>query len=146
MIRVLADMIVTGDVEIATGELRMGGSGSITGRLALRVSERWFPEEHWNDFPVVVLSWWLSEIDGLSTGNGARFDFMDGPFAVQAVVDELGNAVLDFLRDDEFLGEARVAVSALVDSIFAAAHETLAGCEQHEWKTADISALRLHLG
>lgn len=58
-----------------------------------------YPEEQWQDFGSVVLSWWLVAAKSL-LGGAAEADlfFMDGPFSLQARV--LGNR-LSITADDQ---------------------------------------------
>ncbi len=50
-------------------------------------AENQFPMKRWNDFVVVVASWWLEEFHQLSkVGSNAKFGFMDGPYWIEATV------------------------------------------------------------
>lgn len=40
------------------------------------------PEKDWNDFPLIILGWWLDEIIKLEFEGAAKLSFMDGPFFV----------------------------------------------------------------
>lgn len=61
-------------------------SGSeITGIIFLQLGERAFPEERWNDFAAVILSWWLAAIKN----HENEFSFMDGPFSFKVKGAEL---------------------------------------------------------
>ena len=61
----------------------MSGSGVVTGVIVVRCGEAVFPAPGWNDFPVIVLSWWTAECRKLFSGETARCRFMDGPFEFQ---------------------------------------------------------------
>lgn len=42
-----------------------------------------YPEQHWLDFGLVVLSWWLVAAKSLLEGESeAEFSFMDGPYSL----------------------------------------------------------------
>lgn len=61
-------------------------SGSkITGIIFLQLGERAFPEERWNDFVAVILSWWLAAIKN----HKNEFFFMDGSFSFKVKGAEL---------------------------------------------------------
>lgn len=56
-------------------------SSALTGVIAVSYRDGWFPEANWNDFPAVLLNWWLDEIQ---TGREeATLRFMDGPHRVE---------------------------------------------------------------
>ena len=110
-------------------------SGSITGRIAFRFGELWFPEADWSDFPVVVLEWWLSALDG--TGEVLRF--MDGPFSV--VVDRVaGSARL--MSGDVLVAEVDVDFDQLRRAVLRAGRSVIERCGDLGVTNADVDALR----
>jgi hypothetical protein len=55
----------------------------VTGKVHVRFGDVDFPDTDWDDFVVVVLTWWLVEVRKLiEEGVGVVMRFMDGPFAV----------------------------------------------------------------
>ena len=53
----------------------------VTGEISVRLGDTAFPDDHWNDF-VVIMSWWLEELLKIVTRTaGSRVcRFMDGPY------------------------------------------------------------------
>lgn len=43
-----------------------------------------FPEEKWDDFSTIILGWWLEEAISLTSDRESTFNFMDGPYYVEA--------------------------------------------------------------
>lgn len=66
-------------------EAKINLSGNISAPIFLRLHERAFPEEGWIDFPIVILSWWLSSIESFE--DPIELAFMDGPFAIRLKMD-----------------------------------------------------------
>lgn len=61
--------------------LFLSRSGKVIGEISISLNGQYFPEEHWSDFPVILLHMWASSV--LNVWNGAseaRCRFMDGPF------------------------------------------------------------------
>jgi hypothetical protein len=56
--------------------------GLVTGEISARLGDRAFPDAQWNDFVVVIMSWWLEEMREFLTGIAATVNcrFMDGPY------------------------------------------------------------------
>jgi len=77
-------------------------NGSITGEVFFQLDDRFFPFENWNDFIVVILTWWNKSANILanaSAGTTANFSFMDGPYIVRGKKSDNGNEVqLSFLE------------------------------------------------
>lgn len=127
--------------------LRRSAKGSITGPLSLEIGGDAFPEPAWNDFPVVVLGWWIRALLDLQrTGTGCSCLFMDGPFEF-----ELKRSGPDLwqLR----LLERRVAAMHVVRSehvkpaevlraIHAAADAVLEVCRERRWSSKDVDELQ----
>ena len=122
------------DFEVAVSPERLdrSGMGGITGVVAVRMGDVWFPERTWSDFPVVVLAWWLRECAALATGGNGRLRFMDGPFQINA--NNLGNGRVELETEEERGASVKriVQVTAPVAHIRAtvlrAARQTIGGC------------------
>lgn len=68
--------------------LNQGSSGLITGEIYFEENNIYFPEKGWNDFPVIILGWWINSFLELVKQNSETFEFcfMDGPFKLVGVV------------------------------------------------------------
>jgi hypothetical protein len=65
---------------------------------------RFFPEEGWSDFVVIILSWWISSMKGLMVSEAGRtyeFDFMDGTPIVFGKRLDSENIELRFCEEDK---------------------------------------------
>jgi hypothetical protein len=53
----------------------------VTGIVFVEVNGVAFPDRHWNDFVVVILSWWLEALGRVPGSSTPQIcSFMDGPF------------------------------------------------------------------
>jgi hypothetical protein len=57
-------------------------SGSVTGRIALAIGGRCFPEAQWRDFVVVLSESWAAAWHALERTDSTVLRFIDGPFDV----------------------------------------------------------------
>ncbi|MFI6503920.1 hypothetical protein [Nonomuraea typhae] len=104
-----------------------------------------FPEEGWFDFPIPLLTWWLTEVRDLLNGEQDEcwLTFMDGPF--EARIAREGDAfVVDLTHweevTDHFIG---VRVDELLTSLEATARSLIAICESRQLGSeVDMAALR----
>jgi hypothetical protein len=57
----------------------------ITFPIHISVGESVFPDAQWHDFPVVILGWWLEQVNALSQDplTTAILRFMDGPYEIK---------------------------------------------------------------
>jgi hypothetical protein len=131
------------EVAVSPEHLDRSGAGGITGVLAVRIGDAWFPERTWSDFPVVVLAWWLRECASLATGGHGRFRFMDGPFQFNAR--NLGNGRAELEADHGGRSGAQVTapVAHVRAAVLRAARQTIGGCVRRGWEDRDVEELRL---
>lgn len=109
-----------------------------------------FPEEGWNDFPVVVLRWWIEAVRRILDGGSEseELDFMDGPFVL--VVDRSGERdLLVRCRVDQ--GGRRIEHQALVsaakiqEQLLLVGEELAQACEGRGWLGNDLATLQAAL-
>jgi hypothetical protein len=108
-----------------------------------------FPDNRWNDFVVVVLTWWLDSFDrGLREGPGCSFRlrFMDGPFWVDVLLRDLGRARFTFNEDrlnGPFVhGIAEGDLNTFLDSVLLSSREVLLVCQAKGYTSTDIGTLQ----
>ena len=127
------------DVEIDCSSLERSRAGLITGELSLKFGETWFPERQWNDFPVVVLEWWLVALRDLRKG-AAELRFMDGPFLVKTSLQRQQICKLEGIEDGQARQidvESEVSVRRVYESIIRAAQLICTACVERGWSNDD---------
>ncbi len=124
------------------------GQRNITGIIALRVGEAYFPEREWNDFPVIILGWWLTELLQLWRGEpeaaeGVICAFMDGAFyySVSAQGERWLIECVEGTLDEEIVAEAEVDRAGFMKEMLACAAQLLNACHARNWRTADTDKL-----
>ncbi len=55
----------------------------ITGDIYFQADANFFPAENYNDFPAIILSWWIKEIYRLCYSNECELLFMDDPYLIE---------------------------------------------------------------
>jgi hypothetical protein len=116
--------------------------GSITGVVYFEFDpERQFPSLGWNDFVVVLASWWMVALKEITEGaSEVKLRFMNGPYWI-TVVSQEGELLLRCTEDRRGAGvmyELRVKLSDLTGEIFTFARKVSNAC-----KTAGISSVDL---
>lgn len=133
-------------LKIDETSLEKSRSSLITGKIYFDCGAWQFPEINWDDFVVVVLSWWLSAVHRLLTTRSdvEELLFMDGPFFV--AIKNLGD---DQCHLEGFRRGATKAVFAdevslkrLHGVILKAARQIEAACTARQWENDDIRQLR----
>jgi hypothetical protein len=128
-------------------------SGQVFGPITLRYEPRAgepaeFPEPGWTDFVVVLLSWWLEQIETLRIGveEEVRCGFMDGPLEFTVArqdADTYRLRCLERTRDGEDVIEDWTSPTATFDaSLREAGRATLAECDRRGWASRDVATLR----
>ena len=137
-------------VVVHTRSFDRSGSGSITGPIWLTHARRdetlsAFPGENWDDFPVVILGWWLSAL-ARADCEEAECSFMDGPYEFMAKKE--GDTLLRVrcfrrrLNADELVADFTTPASALYDAVRSAAAAALSECDRRGWAGRDVDELR----
>lgn len=84
--------------------LNWGSSGLITGEIYFEENDNYFPEKGWNDFPAIILGWWISSFLKSVKQNSETFEFcfMDGPFKLVGVEKQKEMIEMNFWSQYEF--------------------------------------------
>jgi hypothetical protein len=122
------------------------GAHNITGRIWIDLGGTAFPERDWNDFPVVILGWWLRALQGLllQTTRSDAFLFMDGPYEYRVAVLDGARWQLHLVRrghTEHVLTTGTVAALGFASSITCAASELIRACTDRGWST-DVQGLQ----
>ena len=124
--------------------------GAVTGVVYFDFGkDQQFPIVGWNDFVVVVASWWLAALREIAEGaDETRFRFMDGPYWITAVP-ERGSAVLLRCVEDRrgagVVNEVTVEVDALSRSLQKLGSAVSRACAEAHIESHDLDNLRRYL-
>jgi hypothetical protein len=129
--------------------LRQSRSGSITGVVYFEFSrERQFPSRGWNDFVVVLASWWMVALKEITEGaSEVKLRFMDGPYWITVVSQEAG-LLLRCTEDRRGVGpvyEFSVKLSDLTGQIFTFARKVSDACKTARISSVDLDNMRTAL-
>ncbi|WP_256816642.1 hypothetical protein [Cytobacillus sp. Bac17] len=122
---------------------------NIIGNISFVVDyHRFFPDEVWSDFVVIILSWWIKSFKGLlvsSMGQTFKFDFMDGTPVVLGKKLDPNHVEMSFEYDSEKREIEFIAICKLEElknSLLTAAKKVLRAVERNNWGSEEINALR----
>jgi len=129
--------------------LRQSRSGSITGVVYFEFGpERQFPSRGWNDFVVVLASWWLVAVKEITEGTSeVKLRFMDGPYWI-TVVSQEGALFLRCTEDQRgavVVYEIKVELGNLIGEIFTFARNVSNACKTAGISSVDLDNLRTAL-
>ena len=131
---------------ISTESLSRSNLGSITGAICLSDGNFYFPSQDWDDFPVVILGWW---IETLSTPllHGAQKEclFMDGDYAFQVSPHSADEWLIVCANRTDAHGThqstAIVKVTEFMSILRSAANSLVVACHNRGWNSKDIDQL-----
>jgi hypothetical protein len=131
----------------ATIEQGTSASRSITGVVYFEFGEACFPAERWNDFAVVITSWWLEAIDKLERGvdREVLMYFMDGPYHLAATRmsgDEIRLRCIESRRSDLVRHEELVKLADLGELVRRLAREVARACSRAGMQSSDLDKLK----
>lgn len=135
------------DVVVEPHALMRTSSGSVVGAIWLRTSQDAklsFPEEGWTDFPIVVLGWWLSQVESVlrRVSVEARCSFMDGPFEFR--IDGAGQVLFMERRASgtRDLAVSNTSLQEFWQKLNLAASHLVSECDRRGWSDSDVEHLR----
>lgn len=118
-------------------------SGNITGIINVSVNGFFFPEVNWNDFVIIVLSWWLEGANRILTHASTEetFKFMDGPleFKVRRKKNDLE---IRFFHKNSLQNNISVNCKLFLDEIVQSAQKIIDKCKYENWESKEISDLK----
>jgi hypothetical protein len=139
--------VVRMTVVVEPHTLTQTASGSLIGTIWLR-SDRPpdidFPETGWTDFPVVILGWWLAQVDALRRGASAEAEcsFMDGPFEFR--INKVGE--LRLLKSGASglseIAKRHISLEAFWQQLHVAALHVVSECDRRGFSSDDVVELR----
>ena len=118
--------------------------GNVTGTVCLKFGGEHFPDSQWNDFPVIVLGWWIGGLLDVVHDRAETFEgmFMDGPysFVVEAAY---GVSAKITLRSPETSLTQTINLRALLASAASAGAAVAHECRANGWANADLTQLEV---
>jgi hypothetical protein len=135
------------DFELVTNvdSLRQS-AGTISGYVAFRLRDQVFPGAFWNDLIVKLISWWAGGVaDLLGKTRTKQWPFMDGPYELRVVKDDIGSPIWSLQGYDR--GRActealHVDRTVVVHEFIERGQELLRACSRHGWATTDTANLQ----
>lgn len=120
----------------------------VSGPIWLELDGVSFPAHEWDDFPVVILGFWLTNIKPLLLGQShvCECPFMDGPYQFNVHVDrkDLFRVALVEREVDEqkSLVTAEVDSEVLVRQMLSASEIVVHTCKRNDWIDDDLLNLQ----
>lgn len=122
----------------------------VSGPVWLKGDQKEFPTQGWNDFPVIILGWWLEEIERLveMKGGKAECSFMDGPYKFEVDAGP-GSWFITFItrrrNGVERLPQKEVSPKVVVSEILKASRIVADVCRERGWESRDLTILESHI-
>lgn len=142
-------MIVEAAFAITTrgGSLRRSSSGRITGAISASLGARWFPDESWNDFAVVILGWWIDALLTLLDRKSGKVEwlFMDGPYRIDVAMNDADSLSVQLVCTglrDSVVASGSTSPETVLTQLEAAGRTVLDGCDARGWVSDDVEDLR----
>lgn len=123
---------------------------AVRGTLFIRLYGKSLPVKEWNDFVIIVITWWLNDLKILLETGRAVLDFMDDNYKM-AIQLEKSNVIISFFhegRNEFYVRKMKLSVQTFANGLFEAAYqlenclapvskELLRNCNDYvEFKTA----------
>src|SRR6187549_4306410 len=134
---------------VDASSLEVRADGPATGKLWFVIDGYAFPSHGWNDFVVVVLSWFAAALVLLFRGASTResVNFMDGPYSIEISGPTAGMLWFQLLesRKAKEGGLGNASAREFARSLISQARDVLDACRQRNWWSSDAAALESSL-
>jgi hypothetical protein len=138
-------------IQVAPDTFIRRASGSVIGHIWIYIGDWAFPGVAWDDFPVVILGWWIESwlLTSSEDHRTARCNFMDGPYWFEITPVEAERAIVQGFRDSaagsKLLHKTGCKRSSVTGALLAASESVLQVCKELKWTSRDLDNLvRLH--
>lgn len=136
-------------IKVVNDTLILTSGNMITGEIYFIIDDNFFPSKGWNDFVVVILTWWhetiLNLIQNEQKGLVEEFSFMDGPLKVNATKISEDVLKLNFIRDrketEESVFEIKTSIIQFKNALLKTTDELLLELKRKNWNTDDTREL-----
>jgi hypothetical protein len=134
-------------IEINFSSLESSGSGSVTGVIGVDFNGHIFPREGWNDFVVVVMSWFGAAIYELITKSSESqcVDFMEGPYCIKIEISDKKDFTLyavDQSHRDSVLCIEEVSSLGFASHFIDLGYHLISECNKKNWRSSDVDNLK----
>lgn len=131
----------------STLEQSSNANRPVTGVLYFDFSGFAFPDERWNDFAVVIASWWLEALERLERGieDEVVLRFMDGTYWVDLSRQDGDIVLLRCTEDRRNVGvvhEEYASLSEVSAQVCQLARQLASACGRGGIESSDVDALR----
>ena len=143
------------DVKIIVDEnsLTKGNDDVIFGKIYISVGDSSFPDKKWDDFIVVIMSWWNEELLKIMDNNEMdnnekdyQLNFMDGPYEVVINRKPFERLELECLRrgrdKNVVLSRVSCSLNEFSNQLIKATETVIKVLESNNWDTNDIRILK----
>lgn len=136
------------EINIDVDTLKMSSSGAISADIWFVLSDQAFPADDWNDFVVVILTWWLTELSSLEKsklGLARNLQFMDGPFIVHLLFDSNDEVKIECTErtatTTKTVSVGFCKASDIWNAVLSATEKILDAIEKRGWETVETQRL-----
>lgn len=119
--------------------------GTSTGMIYLKIENQFFPDPVWNDFPEVIIAWWLEGFTQLLSYKDQgyyEFLFMDGP--CKWVIDYEGNenVKIKCYRHDKIEINSEEKLGTILEMLLSETNDFLRFCHENNFENDDLRTLK----
>jgi len=132
-------------LSVNVDSLKISQGGLATADIWLVLGDHEFPMHGWNDFVVVILSWWHSALLRLlqDASIGEMLHFMDGPYAVEVSIssDVLKFRALEGSARNREVAIANRLLNSFAKDLILRSREIIEACRLQGWWSKDLDTL-----
>lgn len=118
--------------------------GGITSEIYFEINNQIFPEKKWNDFVIVILNTWLSEVGKIGLNESGNFLFMDGPISFSIMRTDTKSTFKGYIQNRKIIDE-EISFDEFLQILIYSAIKTYEEMKKKKWENRDIDTLKKNI-
>lgn len=116
----------------------------ITSEIYFEINNQIFPEKDWNDFVIVILNFWLSEVSKIGFDGLGNFVFMDGPINFSILKTGTKAIFKGYIQNRKIIDE-EINFDEFLQTLISSAIKTYEEMKKKKWENKDINTLKKNI-
>ena len=131
------------EIKIDVDDIELYQNGNNFGVIYIKINDFLFPQNNWTDFIVIILNWWLCNIEAIKRKRRktGKFCFMDGPYVVKLKKSENDKIKLKFCDHYKLVIEYEFSIDEIMKEILMKSSEIIEFVKSNKWESKDIDSL-----
>lgn len=131
-------------IHVKPEEMHRYESGTVIGLICCQYDTKFFPDEIWDDFVIIILNWWIQAAYRLlkNQSKDEELLFMDGPFEMTLEMGDDGKCEMTWIDEPENeTFSFTLDFDRFLEQLIGASQAVIQKCKTENWDSTDLQSL-----